>query len=376
MHTSSDGRRASGHQRSVCESVSANHQSSPSKYFGFAGVPAAKLIVTISCTALPPSIFHQDCQRRFEMIRQTAFLSLVALAVSFQPRGVQRHRRPSTSLSSYLDSLSQQVPQSAALSSAPVQSATPLPSEGAAAATPSFVHAPIGYFGLDQLESKGPRTADWGTPQDSTRLLTKDGMLSAGSWFCSEGGWDSPNPKAHTEIFYMLTGHGCLSDADRTRHYFGPGDTVIIPKGHTGRWDVVSPIHKIWAVNAHESVEDRNPVIRVQVDGYHTFAPQNLVKNTGYDPLYGSTHASIAYNTFYDVGPTQVGVWTCGSASFPVSIGQKTFFHLLEGVVIITDNTTGHGRRCVAGDTVVLPEGWSGHLDVSEPAKKLWTTAN
>ena len=118
-------------------------------------------------------------------------------------------------------------------------------------------------------------------------------------------------------------------------------------------------------------MEDRNPVIRVQVDGYHTFAPQNLVKNTGYDPLYGSTHASIAYNTFYDVGPTQVGVWTCGSASFPVSIGQKTFFHLLEGVVIITDNTTGHGRRCVAGDTVVLPEGWSGHLDVSEPAKKV-----
>jgi len=32
-------------------------------------------------------------------------------------------------------------------------------------------------------------------------------------------------------------------------HYFGPGDNVIIPKGHTGRWDVYEPIHKVWAVN-------------------------------------------------------------------------------------------------------------------------------
>jgi uncharacterized cupin superfamily protein len=46
-----------------------------------------------------------------------------------------------------------------------------------------------------------------------------------------------------------LEGYGSLDDADGVRHYFGPGDNVIIPKGHTGRWDVNQPIRKVWAVN-------------------------------------------------------------------------------------------------------------------------------
>ena len=118
-------------------------------------------------------------------------------------------------------------------------------------------HAPLDYFGLDKLVSKGPRaTKDWGSPQDATRKLADDGTLRGGSWFCSEGGWPSPNQKAATEIFFVLEGHGMLGDSDGAKHYFGPGDTVIIPKGHSGRWDVHTPIHKIWAVNAHEFIEE------------------------------------------------------------------------------------------------------------------------
>ena len=80
------------------------------------------------------------------------------------------------------------------------------------------------YFALSNLQSKGPRKADWGIPTEATRGLADDGILRVGAWYCSEGGWPSPNPKAHTEIFYVLEGHACLTDADGMKHYFGPGD--------------------------------------------------------------------------------------------------------------------------------------------------------
>merc|ERR1712087_1101615 len=131
------------------------------------------------------------------------------------------------------------------------------------------------------------------------------------------GGWASPNGKAVTEVFYVLEGHGMLGDADGAKHFFGPGDMVIIPKGHTGRWDVNGPIHKVWAVNAHDNIEESGPIIRVQVDHYKDFAPHCLsgerkmgtyASNTSAsDPLYGNTGSvPSASNTFYDVGPTKV----------------------------------------------------------------------
>ena len=270
---------------------------------------------------------------------------------------------------SYLESLQ---------TAAPLQQVNGVPAE--ASVVPSeriFSHAPMSYFEMDKLVSKGPRaTFDWGTPQDWSRKFADDGAFGAGAWYCTEGGWPSPNGKGVTEIFYVLEGHGSLGDADGVTHYFGPGDMVIIPKGHTGRWDVNQPIHKVWAVNAHDKIEERSSPIRVQVDHYNNFAAHHLTETSDRDPLYKSTApVSSSSNTFYDVGPTKVGVWACERGSFPVSSGSRAWFYMLEGVLFITDNASGDSKRCVAGDTVMLPEGWSGFVDVIEPAKKVWTTA-
>ena len=332
------------------------------------------------------------------MIRSVA-LSLALLAGSssaFQPASIQRHAGTTTTTAlsvSYLDQLSANgVPTTTNGASAATPEPPAAPAVAAAAAAPAtpgagetgsgIHHAPLDYFRLDQLVSKGPRaTKDWGSPQDATRKLADDGTLRGGSWFCSEGGWPSPNQKAHTEIFFVLEGHGMLGDSDGAKHYFGPGDTVIIPKGHSGRWDVHTPIHKIWAVNAHEHIEeDESMPIRVRVDGYHTFAPHLLTPNDaggGTDPVYGSDAPSIAYKTFYDIGPTSVGVWTSQPASIVVSepLERKSFFHLLEGTLYVHDAATGTSQRCVPGDTVMLPAGFTGYVDVIEPAKKLFTTA-
>ena len=151
---------------------------------------------------------------------------------------------------------------------------------------------------------------------------------------------------------------------------------VIIPKGHTGRWDVNTPIHKVWAVNAHDHIEESGPIIRVQVDHYKDYFGSNLVDTSGNDPLYGNTGAvSSASNTFYNVGPTKVGAWACQPGSFEVAYGERQWFFVLEGVMFITDASDGTSKRCVAGDTVMLPAGWSGYVDVLAPVKKVFTVA-
>ena len=145
---------------------------------------------------------------------------------------------------------------------------------------------------------------------------------------------------------------------------------------YRGRWDVNTPIHKVWAVNAHENIEESGPIIRVQIDHYKDFAPHCLSDTSANDPLYGSTgNVKSASHTFYNVLPTQVGVWTCDVGTFEVVYGERQWFHVLEGTMFITDSSDGTSKRCIPGDTVMLPMGWSGYVDVVEPVKKVFTVA-
>mmetsp|Transcript_16380 Transcript_16380/g.35623 ORF Transcript_16380/g.35623 Transcript_16380/m.35623 type:complete len:310 (+) Transcript_16380:78-1007(+) len=308
------------------------------------------------------------------MVSTAAVIAAIApLASAFAPSNTPlAAARSSSSLGSYLDSLSGQQANHAN----PPAHQPPSPASTAESST-GFCHVPLEYFAFENLSSKGPRaTYDWGAPQDWSRKLADDGVFRAGSWYCSEGGWASPNGKGVTEVFYMLEGHGMLGDADGAKHFFGPGDVVIIPKGHTGRWDVNGPIHKVWAVNAHDHIEEAGPIIRAQVDHYKDFAPHCLSDTSACDPLYGNTGCvSSASNTFYDVGPTKVGAWTCQPGSFEVACGERQWFHVVEGTMFVTDRSDGTSRRCVAGDTVMLPAAWSGYVDVVEPVKKVFTVA-
>lgn len=260
---------------------------------------------------------------------------------------------------SYLDTLSNAVPSSSTTSASP------------ASADNSVAHAPLSYFALDQLASKGPRTtADWGTPHEATRKLADDGVLRGGSWWCSEGGWPSPNHKAHTEVFYVCLGHGCLTDTDGVKHYFGPGDTVIIPKGHQGRWDVHQDIHKVWAVNAHDHIEEREHPIRVKVIHYHDYHT-NTAAPSGY---HENVQSSADHALLYDVGPTKVGIWKSPPTSIRVESTKRIWFLVLKGVVVLSSQD-GTIQRCEAGGSVMMPKGWSGSMQIVEPLKKLWVQA-
>lgn len=239
----------------------------------------------------------------------------------------------------------------------------------------SLKHASLDYFAIPNLTPKGPRTnADVGQPHDATLKLGDDGDIRCGSWWCAAGGWPSLKQRVTTEIFFVWQGQGCLTDLDGQRHYFGPGDTVILPKGWSGRWDILEDVHKVWFVHDHPNIEV-NPgggVIRVQIANYHTFAPQYMeALGVRGDAIHGAPSATC--QTLFDVGPTAVGVWTCTAGSFPVKERTTTeCMHVLEGVFFLTNAHDNTAQRCVAGDTVILPKGWSGYWDIIEPMKKLW----
>jgi hypothetical protein len=151
-------------------------------------------------------------------------------------------------------------------------------------------------------------------------------------------------------------------------------------QNHMQKIEALAPASNVKTVPAAglaDRIEEMSNPIRAHVDHYCHYAPRYLASNI--DPLYLSSSSSsssyVQYKTLYDVGPTKVGVISIDAgASIPVMHGPKSFFHVLEDAIYVSNDTTGEAKRCVAGNTVMLPEGWSGHVDVTECTKKLWTT--
>ena len=190
-----------------------------------------------------------------------------------------------------------------------------------------FSAVPYGYFAQEQLDHKGPRSnVDRGDPHDFSRPMVKGmqgGRASCGSWACSEGGWDSPNARGTTEWFYVFSGSGAVTDPDGTPHPFAAGDTVVLPKGWHGRWDVYEHIHKAWLVCEHEDVSGASlrPVV---INNAQLVAPSNNTGRTG--------------NVCYDVGCVKVGSWTCAPGKYTIPERDTTeVFHVLTGEFFVTD---------------------------------------
>jgi uncharacterized cupin superfamily protein len=240
-----------------------------------------------------------------------------------------------------------------------------------------LVHAPLSFFAMNQLTAKGSRRSqggkvDVGDPHDSTRSLSEASWngASVGSWACSPGGWDSPNLRPTTETFLVLSGQGKVTDTDGMAHPFGPGDVVVLPKKWSGRWDITQYVHKLWVVHEHRDVAGATSgVIRAVV------AP---VPASSLPVVQGPLHQvpanppSNVAQTIYDVGPTRAGFLSCSPGGFTVAPRPAAeCLFVVNGVFFLT-NKNGSSHRCTAGDTIVLPQGWAGGLDIVEPTKKVW----
>lgn len=234
-----------------------------------------------------------------------------------------------------------------------------------------FYWAPLSYFGPSQLTSKGVRQdADSGSPSCGSRILYDQGATSVGAWSCTPGGWPVP-PRKTTEIMYMLEGEGYFTDTDGTIHCFVPGDTVVLPKGWSGRWDVLKAVHKIWVINKHgvdlPAEDSQRAVVGAPAD--FDWSKQMTLGKRNAD--WGNPiHMNVP---MWKSGPTNVGSWACTEGGFPGTANRPTteFFYVMEGLCFLT-GTDGVARRVGAGDTVVLPKGWSGRWDILEPIRKMF----
>jgi len=242
--------------------------------------------------------------------------------------------------------------------------------------SPSFVHAPISHFALHNLAAKGTRRSqgslvDVGEPRDFSRPLETGAEWNgarSGSWACTEGGWDSPKLRPTTESFLVLDGEGCVTDADGMAHPFGPGDVVVLPKHWCGRWDISRQIHKVWVVHDHPDVLGlASGIVRAVIAPVPSF--DQAVSPT----VYGALHAAPAHvsQTIYDAA-SRVGFLLSTPGSFNVAPRETAeVFMVVDGVFFLT-NLDGSARRCMAGDTIVLPQGWAGSWDVMEPGRSVW----
>ncbi|BBP98957.1 cupin [Burkholderia sp. SFA1] len=100
-----------------------------------------------------------------------------------------------------------------------------------------------------RLASAGQRAgADSGDPQIAVQSVAPEAIGNLGIWECQPGGWPVIN-RPDTEFTYIISGRARLTD-DSTGEVteITGGDLVVLPPGWTGRWDVLEPVRKIYAI--------------------------------------------------------------------------------------------------------------------------------
>lgn len=100
------------------------------------------------------------------------------------------------------------------------------------------------------LEDWGPRVgADVGEPMMSGRVLQPrgEGLPEVGVWECTPGGW-AIESRADTEVVLLLSGRARLSDADGTSVELGAGESIVLPIGWSGRWDILETVRKVYVI--------------------------------------------------------------------------------------------------------------------------------
>lgn len=100
------------------------------------------------------------------------------------------------------------------------------------------------------LEPWGPRTgADAGDPQTSGVSFFEGHGVSVGVWECTPGGW-AITDRGDTETMLLLGGLVRITPLDGEPVELEEGDVFVLPKGWSGRWDVLETVRKLYVIAA------------------------------------------------------------------------------------------------------------------------------
>ena len=71
--------------------------------------------------------------------------------------------------------------------------------------------------------------------------------MSVGVWECTPGGWAIVN-RQNTETMMLLDGLVRITPADGEPVELEEGDVFVLPKGWSGRWDVLETVRKFYVI--------------------------------------------------------------------------------------------------------------------------------
>jgi uncharacterized cupin superfamily protein len=91
--------------------------------------------------------------------------------------------------------------------------------------------------------------ADSGYPEISVKEISSANGIDVGVWECTPGGWPIEN-RPNTEVCFIVSGTGVITDADGTKRQLAPGSILTLPKGWSGRWDITSTLRKVYVIVA------------------------------------------------------------------------------------------------------------------------------
>ena len=99
-----------------------------------------------------------------------------------------------------------------------------------------------------KLADWGPRIgADSGSPMMSGRIFHDADGFQVGVWECTPGGWAIDN-RPDSESVRILSGRARLTGIDGGAVELGPDNVLVLPKGWSGRWDILETVRKVYAV--------------------------------------------------------------------------------------------------------------------------------
>jgi len=92
-----------------------------------------------------------------------------------------------------------------------------------------------------------PKNPDSGNPQTTFAELQNNPQVESGVWECTAGGWEIGSYPVD-EIMMMLSGRLRVTDSNGTSHQLTKDDVFYLPKGWSGRWDVLEDMRKFYVI--------------------------------------------------------------------------------------------------------------------------------
>lgn len=119
------------------------------------------------------------------------------------------------------------------------------------ATTPRAVFGSTARLTASTVDS-GPRQgADVGDPHTRYAELFARGGVEAGVWTSTPGGWPIEN-RPDTEVVMIISGRATITDADGGATDVVAGDVFVLPRGWSGRWDIIEDVEKLYVTITEE----------------------------------------------------------------------------------------------------------------------------